>query len=100
MKGTILHLGPAELAILQPFGHENHSRAVPEHQLDAIRAFGAVASSRIRAFSSADQRRRPPTPVMISRRRTGRGGSSIWSTIDTKRSSIQDRQSRCSDMPM
>lgn len=37
-------------------------------------------------LSSADQRRRPPAPVITSTRRTGRVGSSIWSTIDTKRS--------------
>jgi len=48
-------------------------------------------------FSSADQRRRPPAPVITSRRRTGRGGSSIWSNINTKRSPIRDRQSRHSE---
>src|SRR4051794_22667007 len=32
----VLDLGPAELALFQPLGHENHARAVPEHQLDPV----------------------------------------------------------------
>src|SRR5688572_1179530 len=41
MESSILHLGPAELAILQSLGDQNHSGAIPEHQLDAIGALGA-----------------------------------------------------------
>ena len=47
---------------------------------------GAAASSRMRAFSSAGQRRRPVPPVITSIRRTARGGSSIGSSISSKRS--------------
>ena len=41
VNSAVLHLGPAELAILQSFGDEHHSGAIPEHQLDAIHALGA-----------------------------------------------------------
>src|SRR5215213_5894760 len=41
VNDAVLHLGPAELTILQSLGDENHSSAIPEHQLDAIRALGA-----------------------------------------------------------
>jgi uncharacterized protein (DUF58 family) len=37
---SILHLRPAELAILQPLRIEAHAGAVPEDQLDPIRALG------------------------------------------------------------
>jgi hypothetical protein len=40
MNDAVLQLGPAELTILQSLGDENHASAIPEHQLDAIRAFG------------------------------------------------------------
>ncbi|SEG73331.1 hypothetical protein SAMN04488144_1713 [Methylobacterium sp. 190mf] len=46
----------------------------------------AMASARIRLRSDCDQRRRPLAVVMTSSRRTVRGGSTICSTIDTKRS--------------
>src|SRR3954463_8998850 len=32
----VLNLGPAELALFQPLGHENHARAVPEDKLDPV----------------------------------------------------------------
>src|SRR3954454_3566050 len=32
----VLDLGPAELALFQPLGDENHARAVPEHELDPV----------------------------------------------------------------
>src|SRR3954447_8890571 len=32
----VLDLGPAELTLLQPLGHENHARAVPEDKLDPV----------------------------------------------------------------
>src|SRR3982750_362248 len=34
--GPVLDLGPAELALFQPLGHENHACAVPEDQLDPV----------------------------------------------------------------
>src|SRR5215216_2193978 len=45
---------------------------------------GTNVSSRMRAFSSIDQRRRPPTPLITSIRRSDRLGSSVWSNPDTK----------------
>src|SRR3954452_262992 len=36
----VLDLGPAELALFQPLGHENHTRTIPEHELDPVSAFG------------------------------------------------------------
>jgi hypothetical protein len=48
----------------------------------------------MRAFSSAGQRRRPAPPVITSIRRTGRNGSSIGSSISSKRSQTEDRQPR------
>ena len=41
MESSILHLGPAELTILQSLGDENHTSAIPKHKLDAICALGA-----------------------------------------------------------
>src|SRR3954463_5398111 len=38
--GPVLDLGPAELALFQPLGHENHARAIPEHEFDPVGAFG------------------------------------------------------------
>src|SRR3954467_11292642 len=32
----VLDLGPAELALFQPLGDENHACAVPEHELDPV----------------------------------------------------------------
>src|SRR6185312_6619771 len=32
----VLDLGPAERALFQPLGDENHARAIPEHQLDPV----------------------------------------------------------------
>src|SRR4051795_5389796 len=34
--GPVLDLRPAELTLLQPLGHENHARAVPEDKLDPV----------------------------------------------------------------
>ena len=52
----------------------------------------ASVSSRIRAFSSDDHRRRRPVPVNTSTRRATLGlGSSLWSNIFTCRSQIRDR---------
>ena len=53
---------------------------------------GTSVSSRTRALSSADHRRRPSAPVITSKRRGDRSGSSVSSNPDTKRSSIRDRQ--------
>ena len=58
---------------------------------------GANVSSKIRALSSADHRRRPPAPLMTSMRRATRSGSSVRSNLDTKRSPIRDRQTRRSE---
>jgi hypothetical protein len=58
---------------------------------------GASVSSTIRARSSTLQRRRPIAPLITSRRRTGPGGSSLWSSLDTKRSSRSDRYSPSSE---
>src|SRR5215207_10421251 len=33
-------LGPAELALFQPLGDENHARAIPEDKLDPVSSFG------------------------------------------------------------
>ena len=33
---AVLDLGPAELALLQSLGDENHARAIPEDQLDPV----------------------------------------------------------------
>lgn len=52
---------------------------------------GMSVSSSIRARSSADQRRRPCAPLITSKRRTSLCGSSLWSSVDTKRSSTSDR---------
>ena len=59
---------------------------------------GAKVSSTIRALSSADHRRRPPTPVSTSKRRTSTGlGSSVGSNPDTKRSAQRDRHHHRAD---
>src|SRR5215213_1121157 len=51
--GPVLDLRPAELALFQPLGDENHARAVPEHQLDPVSSFGPehvnCARERVRA---------------------------------------------------
>ncbi len=57
---------------------------------------GASVSSRIRARSSAVQRRRPIAPLITSKRRTSPSGSSLWSSPDTRRSSNRDRQTALS----
>src|SRR3954471_20715236 len=44
----VLDLGPAELTLLQPLGHENHARAVPEDQLDPVSSFGPEHIDRAR----------------------------------------------------
>src|SRR3954453_6964987 len=36
--GPVLNLRPAELALFQPLGHENHARAIPEHEFDPVGA--------------------------------------------------------------
>src|SRR4051794_1382340 len=41
-------LGPAELALFQPLGDENHARAIPEHQLDPVSALGPEHIDRAR----------------------------------------------------
>src|ERR1019366_4545882 len=56
---------------------------------------GANVSSTIRALSSDDHRRRPPTPVSISSRRTSTGlGLSVGLNPDMKRSAQGDRHHR------
>lgn len=49
-------------------------------------------SSTMRALSSADRRRRPPAPVISSRRRTRHSGSNVSSSPGTSRSPIRDRE--------
>src|SRR3954452_1109248 len=44
----VLDLGPAELALFQPLGHENHARAIPEHELDPVSALGPEYVNRAR----------------------------------------------------
>src|SRR3954468_13108076 len=44
----VLDLGPTELALFEPLGDENHARAVPEHQLDPVSAFGPEHVNRAR----------------------------------------------------
>src|SRR3954471_10153161 len=44
----VLDLGPAELALFQPLGDENHARAIPEHQLDPVSSFGPEHVNRAR----------------------------------------------------
>src|SRR3954464_1357377 len=44
----VLDLGPAELALFQPLGDENHARAIPEDQLDPVSAFGPEHVNRAR----------------------------------------------------
>src|SRR3954469_3134195 len=44
----VLDLGPAELALFQPLGDENHARAIPEDQLDPVAAFGPEHVNRAR----------------------------------------------------
>src|SRR3954468_3580547 len=46
--GPVLDLRPAELTLLQPLGHENHARAVPEDKLDPVSAFGPEHVNRAR----------------------------------------------------
>ncbi len=53
-------------------------------------ASGASVSSTTRAFKSSVNRRRRPTPVITSSRRTVvTSGSSLWSSVDTSQSPIQ-----------
>src|SRR5579872_2278150 len=58
---AVFYLWPAELAILEPFGEQADSRAVPEHQLHPIGAFGAEdvdrAVERVGLHDLAHQRR-------------------------------------------
>lgn len=69
---TVLDLGPAKLSVLQPLGVEAQTRAVPEHELDAIGALGAKdkdrAAERIGAQLLTDQGRQAlgAFPVMQS----------------------------------
>src|SRR5215212_8970818 len=55
----VLDLGPAELALFQPLGDENHARAIPEHQLDPVSSFGPEhvdrARERVRAHRLTHQ---------------------------------------------
>src|SRR3954451_3676818 len=44
----VLDLGPAELALFQPLGHENHPRAIPEHELVPVGAFSPEHVNRAR----------------------------------------------------
>jgi len=45
---TVFDLGPAEDAVLQPFGEQTKSRAVPEDQLDPVRPLGTEHIDRAR----------------------------------------------------
>src|SRR5215210_4481373 len=44
----VLELRPAELALFQPLGDENHARSIPEDQLDPVSAFGPEHVNRAR----------------------------------------------------
>src|SRR3954468_4710141 len=44
----VLDLGPAERALFQPLGDEDHARAVPEDQLDPVSALGPEHVNRAR----------------------------------------------------
>src|SRR3954447_2124551 len=58
----VLDLGPAELALFQPLGHENHARAIPEDQLDPVSSFGPehvnCARERVGAHRLTHERRK------------------------------------------
>jgi hypothetical protein len=41
VRGTILDLGPAELAIVQTLGHKTNTRAAPGDKIDAIHPLDA-----------------------------------------------------------
>src|SRR4051794_4895165 len=45
---AVLDLGPAELALFQPLGNENHARSIPEDQLDPVSSFGPEHVNRAR----------------------------------------------------
>src|SRR3954465_5400900 len=57
----VLDLGPAELALFQPLGDENHARAIPEDQLDPVTSFGPehvnCARERVGAHRLTHERR-------------------------------------------
>src|SRR4051812_20494454 len=57
----VLDLGPAELALFQPLGHENHARSIPEDQLDPVGSFGPEhvngTRERVRAHRLTHERR-------------------------------------------
>src|SRR5215210_5981154 len=44
----VLELRPAELALFQPLGDENHARTIPEDQLDPVSSFGPEHVNRAR----------------------------------------------------
>src|SRR5215213_4311096 len=59
--GPVLDLGPAELALFQPLGDENHARAIPEDKLDPVSSFGPehvnCARERVSAHRLTHERR-------------------------------------------
>src|SRR3954462_7008123 len=63
----VLDLGPAELALFQPLGHENHTRTIPEHELDPVSAFGPEhvngARERVGAHRLTHERRQTIHPL-------------------------------------
>src|SRR3982750_1219004 len=65
--GPVLDLGPAELALFQPLGDENHARAIPEDQLDPVGSFGPehvnCARERVGAHRLTHERRQAIHPL-------------------------------------
>src|SRR5215212_6369574 len=59
-QDAIVHLRPAELALLEPFGEQAYARAVPEDHLHPV---GALGSAPIVSRTSAAK---PSTPLRKS----------------------------------
>src|SRR3954471_5367339 len=63
----VLDLRPAELALFQPLGDENHARAIPEHEFDPVGAFGPEhvnrARERVGAHRLTHERRQAIHPL-------------------------------------
>src|SRR5215213_3664670 len=65
--GPVLDLGPAELALFQPLGDENHARSIPEDKLDPVGSFGPEhidrARERVCAHRLTHERRQAIHPL-------------------------------------
>jgi hypothetical protein len=82
-----LEHGPAHLMAAPPLEPSSRadSCAAVSHSTPP---FGSRVSAMIRALSSIDQRRRPPAPLITSKCRGCRSGSSVRSNPDTSRTPI------------